>query len=161
MGFALIVLNTARSKYATVMQLLNGFNVFIASVVAYFLVGLFVAVGFLLLIVPGIIASLAFSMTFFLIADNPIIGPWEAMKDSTAIMRGNKRKLFDLYCSFIGWYAIFIAPSIAGYIFILNGNTFLGSLLMLPLLGLLWVVPYMEMAKAKFYNDIKRAYHIK
>lgn len=48
----------------------------------------------LLLIILGIIAFLSYSMTFFIIADNPSICSWQAMRKSRKMMRGYKWKLF-------------------------------------------------------------------
>lgn len=53
------------------------------------------AVGFLLLIVPGIIFALMFLFTTFIVIDRQL-GPIEAMKESNRITRGHKWRLLGL-----------------------------------------------------------------
>ena len=82
--------------------------------------------------------GLAYSMTFFIIADEPEISAWDAMKKSKAMMEGNKGQLFLLSLSFIGWALLAIL-------------TF-G-------IGLLWLIPYMQVSIAKFYDEVKNEYN--
>jgi len=62
---------------------------------ASILFGLTMAVGFLLLIVPGIIFALMFLFTTFIVIDRQL-GPIEAMKESNRITRGHKWQLLGL-----------------------------------------------------------------
>jgi uncharacterized membrane protein len=88
----------------------------------------------LLLIIPGIIAALSYSMTFFIIADDESIEPMEALKKSKKMMEGYKLKLFYLSIRFFG----------------------LALLCILTLgIGFLWLIPYTYVTMAKFYDDIK------
>lgn len=59
---------------------------FIQSLIAAILIGLAVFFGTLLLVIPGIIASVGLSMTFFIMADNPGIRATEAMRPSWAMV---------------------------------------------------------------------------
>jgi uncharacterized membrane protein len=59
---------------------------------ASILLGLAVGLGFLLLIVPGIIFALMFMFTTFIVIDREL-GPIEAMKESNRIARGYKWNL--------------------------------------------------------------------
>ena len=56
---------------------------------ASILLGLTIAIGFVLLIVPGIIFSLMFLFTTFIVIEREL-GPIEAMKESSRITRGHK-----------------------------------------------------------------------
>ena len=88
-----------------------------------------------MLVVPGVILSLSYSMTDYVLADNPGISGWEAMKKSQELMKGHKFDYVILAFSFIGWFMLVaITFGIAG----------------------LYVLPYFEVTKANFYNDIKR-----
>ena len=91
----------------------------------------FLAICGLPLIIPGIIASLRYSLAYFVLADNPSIGILKSINESKRLMRGNILKLFLLGLSFIGWI-----------------------LLCIPTLGiaLLWVYPYMEVSMVAFYD---------
>jgi len=100
---------------------------------------LFVFLWSLLLIIPGIIASLAYSMTFFILADEPELGASDALAKSKRMMRGYKWKYFCLNLRFIGW-AILCVISLG--------------------IGFLWLIPYMQISYAKFYEDVKTEYQV-
>jgi uncharacterized membrane protein len=87
-----------------------------------------------LLIVPGLVMSFAYAMTPYILEENPEISAWEASTRSREMMKGHKFDLFYLYLSFIGWI-------------ILSCITF-G-------IGFIWLVPYMQLSIAAFYNDLK------
>lgn len=98
------------------------------------LVSVFVMLWTLLLIIPGIIMSYAYSMTPYIMKDNPEMSAMDCIKKSKEMMRGYKWKLFLLDLGFIGW--------------ILLGCLTLG-------IYLLWVEPWMVSARAKFYEELK------
>ena len=134
LGLAIFFLALARGKEVKIAQVFSGFDRFGTAVGAYLLSILFIILWSLLLIIPGIIAAFAYSQMYFLLADNPHMGPMEAIDKSKAIMRGNKWKLFCLGLRFIGWALL--------------------SILTLGI-GFLWFVPYISTASAKFYEDVK------
>ena len=114
--------------------LFDGFKRFGDTLVAGLLITLATAVGLCLLIVPGIIVSLGFSMTYFIMIDNPRMSGIDAMQESWRMMQGHKWELFCLYFRFIVW--------------ILLGCINCGILM-------LWVYPYMTMAQFNFYQNLK------
>ncbi|MEE1365392.1 MAG: DUF975 family protein, partial [Muribaculaceae bacterium] len=63
-------------------------------------------IGFYLLVVPGIIAALGLSMTFFIMVDDPNISGLDALKKSWQMMKGHKTDYFLFCCRFIGWILI-------------------------------------------------------
>ncbi|MED0656809.1 DUF975 family protein [Anoxybacillus ayderensis] len=99
------------------------------------LFGLFVFLWSLLLIIPGIIKSLSYSQTFFLLKDHPEYSALQAISESKKRMKGYKGKLFLLYLSFIGW----------GLLSILTFG-----------IGFLWLVPYIYTSLAAFYDQFIR-----
>jgi len=134
LGISIFSLAISRGEDARIEQLFKGFNNFGTSLGAYLLMMLFVLLWTLLLIIPGIIAGLSYSMTFFIIADDNTIGSMEAIDKSKNMMMGYKWKLFRLYLRFFGW----------------------GLLCILTLgIGFLWLMPYMQVTMAKFYEDVK------
>jgi uncharacterized membrane protein len=135
-GMALFSLSLVRRQEARFEQLFHGFAKFANAFAAYLLLVLIVIAWALLLIVPGVIAALRYSMVFFILADEPGLGPVEALKKSKAMMEGNKKKLFHLLCRFIGWGLLCIPT--AG-------------------LGILWVFPYVHVTMAHFYCEIREA----
>jgi uncharacterized membrane protein len=134
LGLIIFSLSLSRRQHPALKQLFRGFAKFKRAVVASFLIDLFIILHLLLLIVPGIIAALSYSMTFYIIADDPSIGALDAISKSKVMMYGYKWKLFCLGCRFIGWALL--------------------SILTLGI-GLLWLLPYASVSAAKFYDDIK------
>ena len=134
LGMATVFLAIARSESTEFSQLFDGFKRFGTAFMAYLLMGVFTLLWFLLLIVPGIIAALSYSMTFFILRDNPDMGAMEAIDLSKQVMQGNKWKYFCLQWRFFGW-----------------------SLLCLFTLGIgyLWLWPYVLASQAKFYEDLQ------
>lgn len=111
----------------------KGFNNFGTSLGAFLLVGIFSFLWSLLFVIPGIIARLSYAMTFYIMADNPAIGAMEAIDESKRMMNGHKWKLFRMHLRFAG----------------------LGILCIFTLfIGLFWLIPFMHVCMAKFYDDI-------
>jgi len=134
LGAAIFSLTIARGKEGNLGQLFDGFNHFATALVTYLLMLLYVFLWLLLLIVPGIIAVLGYSMTFYILVDDPQIKPQDALKKSKSMMDGHKEKLFYLCLRFL----------------------LLGILCILTLgIGFLWLVPYVHVTMAKFYDDVK------
>jgi uncharacterized membrane protein len=134
LGAAIFSLSISRGKEARLEQIFQGFNSFSTAFIAYLLIILYVLLWALLLIVPGIIAALGYYMTFYILADDPLIKPQDALKKSKSMMDGYKLKLFYLGLRF-----------------------FLLALLCILTLGIgfLWLIPYVHITMAKFYDDIK------
>jgi uncharacterized membrane protein len=95
---------------------------------------LFILLWTLLLIIPGIIAAISYSMTFYILADDNSIGAMDAIDKSKKMMDGYKWKYFCLGLRFLGWALLCILT--------------LG-------IGFLWLMPYMQVSMAKFYDDVK------
>jgi uncharacterized membrane protein len=134
-GLCLFHLNIARRQKAEPMDIFAGFNQLFQSIIAALLIGIIVLVGFVLLIVPGVIAGLGLSQTYFIMADKPGTSATDAMQESWDMMRGYKADLFALSLSFVGWtlLAIFFTCGI----------------------GMLWVMPYMYVSYGHFYMKLK------
>tara|TARA_B110000027_G_scaffold64896_1_gene69557 strand:- start:403 stop:984 length:582 start_codon:yes stop_codon:yes gene_type:complete len=134
LGIAIFSINISRNQDARLEQIFQGFNNFSTSLGAYLLMLLFIFLWTLLLIIPGIIAVLSYSMTFYILADDNSIGAMEAINKSKKMMNGYKWKYFCLGLRFIGWSLLCILT--------------LG-------IGFLWLLPYMQVSMVKFYDDIK------
>jgi|TARA_B110000305_G_C19250439_1_gene544480 uncharacterized membrane protein len=134
LGFIIFSLNFTRKKEAKIVDLFQGFNNYKTVLLTYLLVLANVILRMLLLIVPGIIAAFSYSMVFYILADNPDISPTNALKKSKEMMMGYKWKIFFLGLSFLGWALLAILT--------------LG-------IGLLWLMPYIQVSTINFYEDIK------
>ena len=119
-----IFLKIWRREPFHVEEIFDGFKDFSRSLVAYLLVGIYVFLWSLLLIVPGIIAAIGYSMTFFILAEDPRIGAEDAMKLSKQMMEGHKTEFFLLMLSFIGWVLLACLTFGIGFLF-LNSYTYM------------------------------------
>ena len=63
--------------------------------------GLRILLWLLLLIVPGIIAAISYSQTFFILAEDDTIRPSEAIEKSKKMMEGYKREIWPQWWYFI------------------------------------------------------------
>jgi len=102
-----------------------------------FLIGLMTSVFCLLwgllFVIPGIVKFYAYSMAYYIKADNPEFNWRECINASRELMYGHKWEKFMLDLSFLGWYIV--------------GSLCLG-------IGTLWVVPYHNAASAVFYDEL-------
>ena len=85
----------------------------------------------ILLIVPGVMAAISYSLAPFILVENPDIGFMEAISLSKKLTRGYKSDIFIFHLSFIGWYIL--------------GFITLG-------IGLIWVLPYHYTSQVKLYQ---------
>ena len=108
-----------------------------------------------LFVVPGIIASIRYSLAFFVLADNPDIPAIVAINESKRMMQGNKWKYFCLQMSFFGWALLATAPSTtATMLFDQYKYTGLYAQIvpMLLSIGMLWIMPYITVSTVGFYE---------
>lgn len=132
-GYAIFNLNISRKTNPKIGNLFDGFNSFISSLVAFICTMIVIIIGTCLLVIPGIYWGLGYSMTYFVIADNPKIGGLDAMSRSNQLMNGNRWKLVRFY--------------IRSMLLLILG--------MIPFgLGLFVVIPWINVATAKFYEDL-------
>ena len=134
LGYYSYFLKISRNEKPGVDELFSKAGMFFRCLAATILIGLIVFAGCLVLIVPGIILALCYSMTYYIMVDDEKISPVEAMKKSREMMRGHKGEFFLLLLSFIGWALLSILTC---------------------LILLIWLVPYINTTQANFYNKIK------
>lgn len=92
------------------------------------------AFALVLLIFPAIRLYLEWNFSSYLLIDNSKIKAFESLKKSKKLLGDNKMRLFKFLLSFTGLFILGIAS--AG-------------------IGLLWVLPYFEVSKIIFYEDLK------
>ena len=133
LGLAAVALSIMRTEEIEVGQLFGGFKNFGTAFLVSLLNGIFIFLWTLLFIVPGIIKTYSYRLSYYILADNPTMSATEVRKRSIELMRGNKWRLFCLEFSFIGW-----------------------ELLCILTLGILsfWVAPYYNAAIAEFYQSL-------
>lgn len=134
LGFSTILLNALRNDEYKFEQLFPNFNKHLGrSCITGLLVYAFTFLWSLLFIIPGIVKSYSYSMTYFIMKDDETIEGTEAITKSRELMYGHKKELFLQDLSFIGWILL--------------------SILTFGILSL-WVGPYMQLARAEFYNKL-------
>ncbi|MBQ5471337.1 MAG: DUF975 family protein [Treponema sp.] len=112
---------------------IEGFALWARGILASLWAGLWIFLWSLLFIIPGIVKAYAYSMTLYLVAENPELSVTKALKISKEITKGHKMDLFILDLSFIGWE--FLCLFTAG-------------------IGYLWLVPYINMTKTNAYHAL-------
>ena len=135
-GLYMAFLSFARGEELNVSTLFGAFNrtYYKKSVVLCFLMSIYTCLWMLLLIIPGFIKSLSYSMAPYILIENPDISAEMAIRRSMAMMNGHKMDLFVLGLSFIGWgFPCVITLGIAS----------------------IWVIPYMQATYANAYNSLK------
>jgi uncharacterized membrane protein len=134
LGVSGYFLKLIRNEKTIIENMFGGFKFFITAFVLNLLITIFTVLWSLLLIIPGIIASYRYSMSYYIMADNPQLSAAEALNESKQMMIGFKFELFKLWCSFLGWFIL--------------GLISVG-------IGFIWIIPYYNAAKANFYQDLK------
>ena len=134
LGMAIFSIAISRNTNPHFEQIFEGFKKFGTSLAAFLLMVIYIVLWTLLLVIPGIIAALSYSMTFYIIADDNTIRASDAIRASKKMMMGNKWKLFCLGFRFLGW-AILACFTLG--------------------IGFLWLLPYMQVSFAKFYDEVK------
>ncbi len=136
LGLSAFFLSVSRGEKPNLKLLFLGFKRknFFKSMGLYLLTSLFILLWSLLLIIPGIIESYSYSMTYFVMLEDDSLSIMDIIKRSEDIMEGFKFKLFLLDLIFLGFMLLSIFT--------------LG-------LALIFIIPLWSIAKAKFYDDIK------
>lgn len=108
---------------------------YVGNIGLVLLIGVYTFLWTLLFYIPGIVKSYSYSLALYIKSENPSIKAEQAIDLSKRMTNGHKMDLFVLDLSFIGW-------------FILSGITF-------NILGVIYVIPYYNAAKAFAYEEIK------
>ena len=98
------------------------------------IMGVGIALGFVLLILPGILLSYMWSQVAFLVAENPERSPLNQLKLSAQMMDGHKMKLFWCYFRLMPLFFLCLLP--------------IG-------LGMIWLGPFMSFLGAEFFKNVK------
>lgn len=134
LGLAIFWISFSRNNNPNLDQIFEGFESWGRAIKAQLLTTIFTLLWTLLLIIPGIIAALSYSQIFYILSEDKNIGINDAIEKSKKMMYGYKWKFFRLQLRFIGWALLCILT--------------LG-------IGFLWLIPYIQVTAAKFYDDIK------
>ena len=132
-GCTAYILKFVRGEKYSIDDLKEYYPKFGVLIVINIIMSVFIMLGFICLIIPGIIIALWYAMVSYIFIDNPDLQPTEYLERSKEMMNGYKMDYFMFGLSFIGWIILcfFIIPTI-------------------------WVVPYMEVAMTLYYEELKK-----
>ena len=131
-GFAIVAHRVAMKKGFDFGDFFRGFDFFVPLLLAYLVMSIFIGIGVILLIIPGIYLAVAYSATTHLIVFRKMEF-WDAMEAS--------RKLVSKE-----WFSIF------GFLIVLGIINFIGALFLG--VGLLFTIPLTSCAAYAAYADV-------
>ena len=125
----------------------------------YVQMGVRVFLWSLLLVVPGILAAIRYSMAPYFMAQDPSISASEAIEQSKHAMKEMKMAYFSLIISFIGWSLLVLGIFLIYELLVaaLLPDSFLGimlgSLILTVLTGVvdIYLTPYFALSECGFY----------
>ena len=131
--------DVVEGKDASFSSVFDGFLYPVKAVAANAYVLILVIMWTLLFIIPGFVAAIKYSMTYYIIAENPDVPITDAVDMSKNMMEGHKLDYVMLILSFIPWLLLII---------ITFG------------LASIYVTPYMNTAYAQFYVMVRDEYNM-
>lgn len=137
LGFFGCFLDIVRKKPLRFSRLLSGYSsvrLFLRVLWMEILVSIFLLLWMLLLIIPGIVKVFSYSLSYFVLLDNPEYSAREAISKSSEMMYGHRWKLLKLLLSFWKWWLLALV----------TGG-----------IAMIWVWPYFMTAFAEFYDRLK------
>ena len=152
-GLALLLLTFFRTKKVDNKLIFEGFSLLGKSILLQLLICVKVALWSLLFVVPGIIAAINYSMSFYVLADHPDYGPMQCINESKRMMRGNKSQYLFMWLSFIGWY--FVALLIEELVMAPFNQTQGAGVLIGEFIGMVpsvYLVVYIYVTRTVFYE---------
>ncbi len=134
LGLCMYFLKIIKGSTPSFFDLFEGFKPLLNALLLFFIINALTLLGLVFLIIPGIIISLGFSMSYYILAENTEMSFSDAMEMSWKQMEGNKMELFVLHLRFIPYYLL-------GLLFFI--------------VGVFVVVPWHNLAVAKYYQELK------
>ena len=140
-GVMLFFLRLMRRENPKVESVFEPFRQYGRMLWGYFRVLIFILLHFLLLIIPGYIAFFRYSMTYYVMLDNPECSVREAMIASREIMYGHKWQMF-------GYMLLLFLIAIPITLFTLG-------------IGMIWFAPFVQAFCARYYDMLQQKYTLK
>ena len=140
-GVMLYFLRLVRSENPKVESTFEPFRQYGRMLWGYIRVAIFILLHFLMLIIPGYVAVFRYSMTYYIMLDNPDFPVRDAMIRSREIMYGHKWQMFGymMLLFLIGIPVLFLTLGIAGF----------------------WYGPFVQAFAARYYDLLCKEYELK
>ena len=131
-GMLYYMLNLVRGKDYSLNNLKEFYDKIGILIGISIIVSIFVTLGCLLFIIPGIIIALNYTFVFYLFAEDKNLTLKEYLDKSKELIKGYRMDYFLFILSFIGWILLcfFIIP-------------------------IIWVIPYIQTAEILYYEKLK------
>ena len=136
-GISLFCLDIYNGKGINFSTLFGSFST-LKPLAITILLTLIIGVGFILLIIPGIILGLMYSQAYYILAEEPNIAVLEALKKSEKMMKGKKIQLFTLTLRAMLYFILGVFTLFIWWI---------------------WLVPRYSIAFAGFYEELKKDFN--
>lgn len=131
-GYDAFMLKFSNSTNCNLSLLFSGFSKVFFKVIFLNIIQIIVVLcGYVLLIIPGVLLQIKFSMSMFCLLDNPKLSVFGAMKESSKLMKDNYGRLVSHFFSNFHWTTMF------------------------GLFVDIWLLPRYLVSKAIFYEDLK------
>jgi len=150
--FSYCLLITVRQNKLAVLDIFYLPERCFTAVIALSLFWLLILIGSFLLLIPGIIAHLMFSLTPYIILDNNNVGIFSSLNNSRLMMKGHKWQLFILLFSYsLPIFGMQLILMICGAIVpVIFPILFIGMYVLF--FCLTWLI---QLALANFYEQLK------
>ena len=135
-GMTLFALNSVRGTNPQLGNLLDGFGMMPRLLILLILEYVFIVLWSMLFIIPGIIAAYRYSLAVYIMIDHPEYSAMDCIRESKRMTKGFKSQIFKLDLSFLPWLILSAMP-VVGYAV------------------QIYLTPYMETAKAIYYEKIR------
>lgn len=112
-GFHIYTIKKLTGRRAELADYFQGFSFFVPALVASILIGVFTFIGFLCLIIPGLVVAAMYKFTFLFIVDKRM-DFWQAMKASHTVVRND-------YFGFTMFLIVAFLINVLGFLCLLVG----------------------------------------
>jgi uncharacterized membrane protein len=136
LSFAQVFLNVSRDVKPELADFFGGYKQAGKAIALQVLITIFTSLWSLLFIIPGIVKSISYSLSFYVLADRPELTALEALNISKELTKGHKMEIFITYLSFIGWFILCSIP-------------YVGQILQFA-----YVTPYLNTTMAHIYRTL-------
>ncbi len=118
-GYQKMCLRAVRGETPEIGDVFEGFQFFLPALIVAIVVGIAVSLGFILLIIPGLILAMLWAWVFWLMADGKE-GLGDLLQESGEITKGD-------------WVGVFVLMLVVGIVGMIGGVVPFGSLVTTPI----------------------------
>jgi uncharacterized membrane protein len=135
-GFNRAMIQIYRGQSPAIDTYFDGFRVYLPTLITFLLTAAIVVAGFVLLVIPGVIAAIGLSQVFYVLQDQPELGAEAAVRESWRLTwtNGKMWKVFGMM--------------------LLSVLVGLGGLLAFGV-GLLFAIPLISVMTAGLYEELR------